>query len=202
MKKFITLLLLCLTLNAFSQSEALKKIRERNRQANYIIVAFEQIKENKRMPKPMISNGQFRYAKGKGLIWEVLVPFPSRALLVDDAVYIEHDGQWQRDENDPMNHLAGEVLSELLSGDWQQLDEAFEERASEVSANGDWRVTLQTTNSWLAKSIDHIVLAGNANLEQVAVYGRKGNVSRLKFNGFLYQNTPLTAEQEREFDHH
>lgn len=196
------LILFFFTAVGFAGDNPLLDLQNRYRQATFLSANFTQEKQTAFISQPLTATGNFQFAKDKGLIWAVKTPFSSRTLFAGGDVFIADDnGNWQVGDNDRINQAVADILTQLLSGNWENLDKQFTQQPTQTLANGDWSVTLSPTGMWVKKALKAITLQGNDNLKHIALTDKQDNQTTLILDDVQQQNSALTEAQLRDFTH-
>ncbi|PIE45713.1 MAG: hypothetical protein CSA44_01825 [Gammaproteobacteria bacterium] len=204
MKRLMSLCAFCLITTAFSgeSGSPLSLLQQRYQQATLVSSQFTQEKQTQFISQPLRSTGQFSYAKNHGLIWEITTPFTSRTLFAKgNNMFIEDNhGRWVKSDNDPLNLAVAELLTELLSGHWDKLQEQFRMQPA-TQDQGDWSVTLDAQGRWVKKALQRLILRGNKELQHIVIIDKQGNQTVLTLKNVQLQNKTLTKSQVSAFAH-
>lgn len=161
---------------------------------------FDQTKTLAGMKKPLLSNGRFCVAAGKGVLWRTLQPFPDTLRLTrDEIVHYQGDRVANRldAKTEPTVRMINSVLFSLLSGDLSQLENLFDVDGT-ADANG-WRVALKARKPELAKAIGAIALDGNAYVRNITIEEASGDRTSIAFSGMKTGEAAMLPEEAALF---
>ena len=162
---------------------------------------FDQTKQLSGIKKPLLSNGRFCVATGKGILWQTLQPFPSTLRITREAIVQMQNGRvaMRLDaQQEPVVKMINNVLFALLAGDLSQLDKLFE--LDGTLKNGNWQVALKAREPGLAKAIGDIRLDGGAYVNKVTMQEASGDHTEIVFSDIKSGNGVMSAEEGAMFD--
>ncbi|WP_233526693.1 MULTISPECIES: outer membrane lipoprotein carrier protein LolA [unclassified Herbaspirillum] len=162
---------------------------------------FDQTKQLTGIKKPLLSNGRFCVAAGKGILWQTLQPFPSTLRITRNAIVQMQNGRvaMRLDaQQEPVVKMINNVLFSLLAGDLSQLDKLFE--LDGAIKNGNWNVALKAREPGLAKAIGDIRLEGAAFVNKVIMQEASGDHTEIVFSAIQTGDKAMTAEEGAMFD--
>lgn len=170
---------------------------------------FSQYRYLKVLKKPLVSQGEFVFAKDLGMIWQQNTPFAS-TLILKDKQLIQIDSQGnininnaeQAGSGNQMSELMPKLLNALLSGDIKQLEQYFTLSLqlapnTEGQATQQWQLGLKPTDPLLEKAIPQMVLAGDEQIQTLVLFSRNGDRSRIELSAI--DESPLTAADKQRF---
>ncbi|WP_299802732.1 outer membrane lipoprotein carrier protein LolA [uncultured Shewanella sp.] len=169
---------------------------------------FTQHRYLKVLKKPLVSQGEFIFAKDLGIIWQQTTPFASTLILKDKRL-IQIDSQGNVSINDAeqtgsgsqMSDVMPKLLNALLSGDIEQLEQHFNlslVRAETNSADSLWQLGLQPIDPLIAKALPKMVLIGNENIQSLVLFSANGDRSEIAFSAI--DERPLTPSDKARFN--
>jgi len=162
---------------------------------------FDQSKQLSGIKKPLLSNGRFCVASGKGILWQTLQPFPSTLRITREAIVQMQNGRvaMRLDaQQEPVVKMINNVLFALLAGDLSQLDKLFELDGS--LKNGNWQVALKAREPGLAQAIGDIRLDGGAYVNKVTMQEASGDHTEIVFSNIKSGDGVMSAEEGAMFD--
>ena len=168
---------------------------------------FTQHRYLKVLKRPLVSQGEFIFAKDLGVIWQQNTPFSS-TLILKDKQLIQIDSQGNVSVNDAsqagsgnqMSDVMPKLLNALLSGDIQQLEQHFNlslVRPETNSADSLWQLGLQPIDPIIAKALPKMVLIGNENIQSLVLFSVNGDRSEIAFSAI--NELPLSPSDEARF---
>lgn len=161
---------------------------------------FDQSKQLSGMKKPLVSNGRFCAAAGRGVLWRTLQPFPNTLRLTrDEIVHMQGERVAVRldAKQEPVVRMINNVLFSLLAGDLGQLDPLFTGEGS--VQDGQWSVALKARDTGLAKVISGVSLEGGAFVNHITIHEANGDRTSIVFSSIQTGDTALTPEEAGQF---
>lgn len=149
--------------------------------------------------RPLRSSGRFVAARGRGVLWITLAPFPGELVITEGAIRERVDGSESvvvDASREPALQQVNRVLLALLQGDLAALREQFSVAGQEDSEG--WILAL-TPQPPLSEAIGQIELGGNTQVDVVSIRERNGDLSRVEFHA-LSAGEALTASEAARLD--
>lgn len=161
---------------------------------------FDQSKQLAGMKKPLLSNGRFCVAAGKGVLWRTLQPFPNTLRLTnDEIVHMQGERVAMRLDarQEPVVRMINNVLFALLAGDIGRLETLFE---GEGRVNDkQWSATLKARDPGLAKVIADVSVEGDAFVKSIVIHEANGDRTGISFSAMQTGDSGMTAEEAVQF---
>lgn len=188
---------------AVRAAEDLSLIKQRVAQVEVLRGGFEQEKRIAGFKNPLRSQGSFLVARGKGVVWTTLKPFPSEVVITGDRILsrqrdgssrVEVDGREQ-----PALRSVNAMMFALVSGDVAALSSRFETQVQAKAGNG-WSLSLKPKSAALAKAFTRIVLNGDSYVREVDIEEANGDRTHLRFVELSQTPATLSADEARRFD--
>ena len=161
---------------------------------------FDQNKQLAGMKKPLLSNGRFCVAAGKGVLWRTLQPFPSTLRLTRDEILQMHGDRVAMridSRQEPTVRVINNMLFSLLAGDLAQLETLFE--GDGTVQDKQWSVALKARDPGLARVIAGVSLEGGAFVKQITLYEANGDRTSISFSAMQTGTGALTPEEAAQF---
>lgn len=161
---------------------------------------FEQSKQLTGIKKPLLSNGRFCVAQGKGVLWRTLQPFPGTLKLTrDEIVQMQGERVAARIDakQEPTVRTINSVLFSLLAGDFSQLETLFE--VDGVAQGDKWSVNLKAREAGLAKVIAGVALEGGAYVKNITLNEANGDRTYIVFSDMKTGEAAMTPEEAALF---
>ena len=149
--------------------------------------------------RPLRSSGRFVAARGRGVLWITLAPFPGELVITEGAIRERVDGSESvvlDASREPALQQVNRVLLALLQGDLAALREQFSVAGQEEPEG--WILAL-TPQPPLSEAIGQIELGGNTQVDVVSIRERNGALSRVEFHA-LSAGEALTASEAARLD--
>lgn len=204
MRKISFIVLGCLGLSfAFAQTDPFAEVQKTYQTATFVSADIEQQRQVTFISKPLVSTGEFSFARGHGLIWQINTPFYSRLLYRDGEIYqstATTNSDREKASPDVMSKAMTSIIDDILSGQWRQLDEKFAVTESILLENGHQQVHLKATDRLVAKVVDRLVIDFSELIHSVEFSDVDGNVTKLMFSNQIHQQTPLTDAELAKFN--
>lgn len=182
-RTFLAVLCVFLAARASYADDALSNIAQRLTKSELICGKFVQSKSLRALTRPLVSHGNMIFAAGKGVLWQILKPFPARALVTGDALI-----KW--DDNNvphrvsygqtPAFRALSEVFLSVFAGELGQLRKTFT-----VESNMDgrsWQLTLVPRDSKFAVIIAAIRVSGDKFVDEIIIGEGRGDKTLIEFS--------------------
>jgi len=188
---------------AVRAADDLSLIQQRVAQVEVLRGGFEQEKRIAGFKNPLRSQGSFLVARGKGVVWTTLKPFPSEVVITGDRILsrqrdgssrVEVDGREQ-----PALRSVNAMMFALVSGDVAALSSRFNTQVQAKTGNG-WTLSLTPKSAALAKAFTRIVLNGDSYVREVEIEEANGDRTHLRFVELSQTPARLSADEARRFD--
>lgn len=188
---------------AVRAADDLSLIQQRVAQVEVLRGGFEQEKRIAGFKNPLRSQGSFLVARGKGVVWTTLKPFPSEVVITGDRILsrqrdgssrVEVDGREQ-----PALRSVNAMMFALVSGDVAALSSRFNTQVQAKTGNG-WTLSLTPKSAALAKAFTRIVLNGDSYVREVEIEEANGDRTHLRFVELSQMPARLSADEARRFD--
>lgn len=198
----ILLLALCVSLVARASyaDDALSSIAQRLTKSELVCGKFIQSKSLRALTRPLVSHGNMIFVAGKGVLWEILEPFPTRALVTGDALI-----KW--DDNNvphrvsygqtPAFRALSEVFLSVFAGELGQLRKTFT-----VESNSDrrnWQLTLVPREAKFAAIIAAIRVSGDHFVDEINIGEGRGDKTLIKFSDMNAETCQLGDAEKSYF---
>lgn len=154
---------------------------------------FTQQRRLPELERPIESSGRFAYADERGLLWQVREPVASNLVIDADGVF--RDGERVRDSQ----ALAAirPLFAGLFGGDLEGLERDF--TVSRTDVDSGWRLVLEPRDAGLARALERLVIAGDAEPTRLVIESADGGRTELHFHDIAHPDT-LDEDLLRAFD--
>lgn len=142
---------------------------------------FVQLKTLSDLPKPLRSSGQFFFARGRGVLWQVEQPFVAEYLLAGDQLTAREQGGASVTvgaAQQPGLAAASRLFAALFALDLSVLETDFV--LTGTRAGDTWRIVLKPRHAALASALTEATLEGAAQLQQVRLVDGRGDVTTIE----------------------
>jgi hypothetical protein len=137
---------------------------------------FEQTKTLNRLNRSLVSRGNFIIARGFGMLWETLSPFPSTLAVGRDFLIQSIPGgaktKLDAAGNETFLRLS-EIISAVFSGDSQRLLDNFDNYFTETE--GRWILGLVPRERAVRSFAARIVMSGDSVIRGMTLYEQNGD---------------------------
>jgi hypothetical protein len=179
---------------------ALVRICARIAQNHVVEGTFTQKKHVQRLSKDFVSQGRFIFAVDKGILWDVLTPFPSTTIMTRDRLVQRTPGGRTSvldGAANPVFRRFADTLQAVFSGDLKAIEEEFDlffDDRQEVP----WRLGLVPRDSVVRAVISSMEIAGDVYVGELIVKEAGADTVRYSFSDV---RTPaaLSADEEKLF---
>lgn len=188
---------------AAAPDETLVKLQQRVSQVPVLRGEFSQEKQLHGFRNPLRSQGEFVVARGRGVIWSTLRPFPSTLVLTGERVLSQQADGSRRVELDarqqPTLRAVNTMLMALVSGDAKALSERFE-LDPELLEGDRWQLRMVPRTAALAKAFRQIQLEGDRHVRRVTIEEASGDRSILDFSAMRETPEALSDDEARRLE--
>lgn len=172
-----------LPIAAWAETPTLEDISQQLNISEDLRGEFVQRKYLSILPNPLQSRGNFAFHPGSGLLWETRQPLQSKLTFSAQGISQEQNGQitWLARADQPGVAVIGQIMTAILTRDWETLKEYFTLEASSDSNLSHWQLVLTPTQSTLAMVIQRIALSGDQHLRQMILFEHNGDRTEIDF---------------------
>jgi hypothetical protein len=164
---------------------------------------FAQEKQVAGFRNPLRSSGRFLLARGKGVVWTTVAPFPSEIVITQDRILIRQRDGGRRVEVDarqqPGLRSVNAMMFALMSGDMKALTSTFDVKAEPAAGKG-WRMTLAPRSRQLAQAFTSVRLSGDRYVREVELREANGDVTHLRFSAMSETPATLSRDEVARFE--
>lgn len=201
MKSIFTVLLLCLSLNAYAVT--LASLQQRFSEQPVLRAEFEQQRSISGMNKPLKSSGNLLISRDKGLWWSQQQPFVLTLLLDDKRMVQTMAGQPAQvitADSNPQMFQFNHLLTALFHADTSILEQNFT-LAFTDSGQDRWVLVLTPKTTPLDKLFKSITLHGQYFLETIDIEDMQGDGTHIRFFNQLTEPKILSHAEQQLFAH-
>jgi len=170
------------------------------RKARTLRGAYRQDKKLHEVPKPLVAEGTFLFARDVGILWRTATPFASElAITRDQIVQREGDGTTFRiaaTQQPGVRTVAG-IFFAVFALDFDALASQFELFSRPLQAPGSWELGL--TPRAAGGPVRDIVVTGRKQVDRVRMTGNDGDVTDIGLRDARASPDPLTADEQKLF---
>jgi Outer membrane lipoprotein carrier protein LolA len=153
------------------------------------IGAFTQEKRLKFLHKPLVSRGEFIFAKERGVLWKTQEPMAS-------VLYVGEGGMLADGARQSLPADVGRIFRALLGGDFNALAQDFSMQGEDKA--GKWQVRLMPINPEVQKMIQTVTIDGDREITAITLTETGGNVTSIAFSAISHPSQ-LSPRQSDEF---
>lgn len=149
--------------------------------------------------QPLISRGDFVFAKELGIDWHTRQPFDSDFVLTAKGMSQRDEGKTTLQlsaSGQPAVKVVARIFLALLSLDVNSLQSSFE--LSGLQQGKQWQVGLKPSVAAIAGVFKEAVLSGGAQVEKLVLKDANGDRSEIEFSDLKYA-TVVTADDRALF---
>lgn len=178
------------------------RIRKRLSDATVRRGEFEQRKTIRGFKHPLVSRGDYLYARERGVVWRTREPFASTLVLTrerlvsrsaDGATTTAMDAR-----SEPGLRAVNQLLFALLAADLQTLAQRFR-IDGQAQDNGPWQLTMTPRDIALATWLQRVELQGDLQVQTVQWLEASGDSSLIRFSAQAGANA-LSPDEAARFD--
>jgi hypothetical protein len=154
----------------------------------------------KEIPQPLISHGEFLFARDLGVDWHTRDPFDSDFVLTAKGMTQRDDGKLTLQMNageQPAVQVVAHIFLSLLSLDVASLQNSFALSGVQQGKPGSetWQVGMRPTVSAIAAIFKEAVLSGGAQVEMLVLRDANGDRTEISFADVQYAGSITAAER-------
>lgn len=159
---------------------------------------FRQTKTLNGLPRPLVSEGDFLYARTLGISWRSQTPFSSELLITPDALVQREGASEQRVEAaaQPAVRAIAQVFFAVFTLDFETLTTLFRPYA-ERGEGDDWTLGLEPLQPLGA--IETIEITGDTRVTRVVLSERNGDRTRIELSDTRISTAALTDAERARF---
>jgi len=186
-----------------AESDALaERVKKRLSDAPVQRGEFEQRKTVKGFKHPLVSKGDYLFARERGVVWHTREPFESTLVLTRERLVSRGaDGAnttAMDARSEPGLRAVNQLLFALLAADLGALAQRFH-IAGQAPDNGPWQLTLTPRDAGLAAWLQKVELQGERQVQTVQWQEASGDASQIRFSGQTGA-AALSVEEAKRFD--
>lgn len=159
----------------------------------------------KDIPQPLISRGEFMFARDLGIDWHTREPFDSDFVLTAQGITQRDEGRTTMQMSaaeQPAVRIVARIFLALLSLDVTSLQSSFalsgvQSDQPGKSGNKTWQVGLRPTVPAVAAVFKEAVVGGAAQVETLLLRDANGDRTEISFADVQYAATVAPAERAR-----
>ena len=179
-----------------------ERVRKRLSDAPVQRGEFEQRKTVKGFKHPLLSRGDYLFARERGVVWRTREPFASTLVLTrerltsrgaDGATTTALDAR-----SEPGLRAVNQLLFALLAADVGTLAQRFGIEG-QAPDSGGWQLVLTPRDATLARWLQRVELQGERQVHSVQWLEASGDASLIRFSAQT-SAAALSAEEAARFD--
>ncbi len=162
--------------------------------------SFTQVKHVSRLSKDFVSQGRFLFAGQRGILWEVLAPFPSTTIMSRERLVQRTPGGRQsvlEAGANPVFRRFADTLQAVFSGNLGAMEAEFD-LFFLPGQGGPWRLGLVPRDQAMRALISSLQITGEEYLREVLLSEAGGDTVRYSF-AEARSAEALTADEEELF---
>lgn len=168
---------------SWAQAPTLEEISQQLRLNEDLHGEFVQRKYLSILPSPLQSRGNFAFHPDSGLVWETQQPLQSKLTFSAQGISQEQHGQqtWLARADQPGVAVIGQILTAMLTRDWETLTNYFSIEVVADSSAAQWHLLLTPTQAALSTVIQRIALSGDQHLRQMILFEQNNDRTEIDF---------------------
>lgn len=189
---------------ALADDDDLARVRQQVASVPVLRGEFVQEKRISGFSRPLRSSGTFLVARGKGVAWKTLAPFPSEMVVTGDRILSRQRDGTSRVEVDGREQPAlrgiNAAMLALVNGDVDRLSSQFDVQASAPAGAVRWTLLLVPKSRALARAFARIELEGGRHVRVARIVEAGGDTTVLSFDAISEAPPRLSSEEAGRFD--
>lgn len=179
-----------------------KKIAGKLQENKIVRSEFKQSKSIKALKRPLLSDGIFLIALGKGLYFETTKPFEQLTVITPEYLIQKDSGgnvsKLNADAH-PLLQKSTESFLSIFSGKIDTLNKQY--NIYMLEENGEWQIGLTPKDDNDSKEyIGKIIFKGNKHLNTLIMIEKSGNTTTIEFSNHKTDQGELSAEETKKFE--
>ena len=168
---------------SWAQAPTLEEISQQLRLNEDLHGEFVQRKYLSILPNPLQSRCNFAFHPDSGLVWETQQPLQSKLTFSAQGISQEQHGQqtWLARADQPGVAVIGQILTAMLTRDWETLTNYFSIEVVADSSAAQWHLLLTPTQATLSTVIQRIALSGDQHLRQMILFEQNNDRTEIDF---------------------
>lgn len=168
---------------SWAQAPTLEEISQQLRLNEDLHGEFVQRKYLSILPSPLQSRGNFAFHPDSGLVWETQQPLQSKLTFSAQGISQEQHGQqtWLARADQPGVAVIGQILTAMLTRDWETLTNYFSIEVVADSSAAQWHLLLTPTQATLSTVIQRIALSGDQHVRQMILFEQNNDRTEIDF---------------------
>jgi len=150
----------------------------------------------KEIPQPLVSRGEFVFARELGIDWHTREPFDSDFVLTASGITQRDEGRTTLQmsaSQQPAVKVVAHIFLALLSLDVTSLQNSF--ALSGLQQGSRWQVGMRPTVSAIAAVFKEAVVSGNAQVENLVLRDANGDRTEIAFSEVQYASQVSAADR-------
>lgn len=170
-------------------------------QAQRLSGQFEHQKHLREVPRPLISTGDFIFARELGVYWHTRKPFDSVVVLTPGGIIEKtggSPGSSPTANDQPAVRMVANVFLALFTLDMRRLERDFDLFA--VSDAGRWTLGLKPRGRAIAAVFSSATISGADDVEQVVLLDARGDRTVIDLSAIEHSSSALDSQTRALFD--
>jgi len=187
-------------ITAVKADDSLSAISQLLARNSIICADFIQSKSLRALNRPLLSKGRVIFFAGKGILWQVREPFPTRLLVKQNALVKWNDaGEPQRlgFEQSPIFGTFARVFMAVFTGEIDPLRKDF---GIETDIRKSiWRLTLTPRDKDFSEIITRVSATGGRFVDELRIEEKRGDRTVIEFNNMNTESCQLDNAEKGYF---
>jgi hypothetical protein len=166
---------------------------------------FEQRKFLPELPRPLLSTGEFLFARDTGVWWHTRTPFESVFILTREGARSRDEGGSETRvsaADQPGVAVAARIFFALFALDFEALSKDFDTfgMATGGGKNAGWQVGLRPKSAAMAAVFRESVIEGRQRADRIELRDAQGDRTEIALPEVTVLSGGLTAADKQRFD--
>jgi hypothetical protein len=165
---------------------------------------FEQRKTLPDLPRPLLSTGEFLFARDIGVWWHTRTPFDSVFILTRDGARSRDEGGAETGvgaEQQPGVAVAARIFFALFALDFEALSKDFDLYGMPAGAPAaGWQVGMRPKLAAMSAVFRQALIEGAAHADRIVLEDAHGDRTEIRLPEVQVLGTGLTADDRHHFD--
>jgi hypothetical protein len=167
------------------------------RQARTLRGAYTQTRRLRDIPKPLVSQGRFLFARDLGIVWRTATPFPSDLVITRQAI-VQRDGEATTRlsaDQQPAVRAVAAVFFAVFALEFRELEALFELFSRQTTAG--WELGLRPRGPQGASPT--IVVRGRTHVDSLTLLDPAGDLTEIRLREVAASPEGPTADERQSF---
>jgi len=172
----------------------LTTLLSRLRQHDAVKLGFVQLKTLRILKKPLRSEGNLVFLRGKGMLWQVTAPVAATYVLTAQGMReVAADTTATQPSTNSAAPNVLPLFDAIFAGDEAALAQHFDYQVSGTPQQ--WKLNLVPRDEMLARIFNHLELDGRDYIDNITLFDTRGDQTRIELHAPQFGSDKLSADE-------